>query len=149
MDSQETLTHRLILPGDTNHYGTLYAGSLLRIALEAAYAAAFRLVGNQTKLVLRRVLGIECIRPVPAGTVVEIRGLPLHLRRAYLVVGLLGSPFGSDPTPWMDGLMGFVPIDDQGRLTSFPEDLSLGEPCADWNELESRMRRLLELRRDS
>ena len=38
----ETLTHRLILPRDANHHGTLYAGVLLSLALEAAYATAFR-----------------------------------------------------------------------------------------------------------
>lgn len=147
MDRQETLSHRLVLPGDTNHYGTLYAGSLLRMALEAAYATAFRLVGTDAKLVLRRVLSIECIRPVPSGTVVEIRGRVLHLRKAYLVVGLLGTPFGTNPNPWMDGLMGFVPIDDEGRPVPFPDDMEPTEPTpADWQELEVRLRKLLELR---
>ena len=41
MSQAITYTHRLILPVDANHHGTLYAGSLLRIALEAAYATAF------------------------------------------------------------------------------------------------------------
>jgi acyl-CoA hydrolase len=36
----ETLTHRLILPRDANHYGTLFAGGLLSLALEAAYSGA-------------------------------------------------------------------------------------------------------------
>ena len=35
-DNHETTTHRLVLPADANHYGTLYAGSLLKYALEAA-----------------------------------------------------------------------------------------------------------------
>ena len=26
--TNETTTHRLVLPADANHYGTLYAGSL-------------------------------------------------------------------------------------------------------------------------
>ena len=38
---------RLILPTDANHHGTLYAGSLLRLALEASYATAWRHVGRQ------------------------------------------------------------------------------------------------------
>ena len=37
MDTRETLSHRLVLPGDANHHGTLYAGALLRIALEAVW----------------------------------------------------------------------------------------------------------------
>ena len=87
-----TFTHRLILPVDANHHGTLYAGSLLRIALEAAYAAAFRAIGDDANLLLRRVLNLECYRPVPVGSMVEIRGLPLHLTRAYMIIGMIGSP---------------------------------------------------------
>ena len=78
MSSHITFTHRLVLPIDTNHHGTLYAGSLLRIALEAAYAAAFRVVGDEANLLLRRVLNLECYRPVPEGSMIEIRGVPLH-----------------------------------------------------------------------
>ena len=37
-----TLSHRLIVAADANHHGTLYAGSLLRIVLEASYATAWR-----------------------------------------------------------------------------------------------------------
>src|SRR5438270_6513628 len=78
-----TLTHRLILPADANHHGTLYAGSLMRIALEAAYTTAFRAVGDTANLLLRRVLSLECYRPVPVGSMIEIRGTVLHLTRAY------------------------------------------------------------------
>ena len=62
--------HRLILPADSNHHGTLYAGSLLRLALEAGYATAWRHAGTDANLVLRRVLNLECLRPVPVGTVI-------------------------------------------------------------------------------
>ena len=87
-----TTTHRLVLPTDANHHGTLYAGSLLRIALEAAYATAFRAIGEDANLLLRRVLNLECYRQVPVGSMIEIRGLPLHVTRAYMVVGMIGSP---------------------------------------------------------
>ena len=56
--TNETTAHRLVLPADANHYGTLYAGSLLKYALEAAYAAATRSVGSEANLMLRRVLSI-------------------------------------------------------------------------------------------
>ena len=59
--------HRLVLPTDANHHGTLYAGSLLRLALEAGYATGWRHAGTQANLVLRRVLNLECLRPVPVG----------------------------------------------------------------------------------
>jgi hypothetical protein len=43
--------HRLILPADANRHGTLYAGTLLRLALEAGYAAAWKHVGTDANLV--------------------------------------------------------------------------------------------------
>jgi len=146
VSSPITFTHRLILPADSNHHGTLYAGSLLRIALEAAYGAAFRAIGNDANLLLRRVLNLECYRPVPVGSMVEIRGLPLHIARAYLVVGMIGTPLAGQTTPWMDGLMGFVQVDDDGRLTEFPEDISVVEPSGEWASLQERMKRLLKMR---
>ena len=73
--------HRLILPADANHHATLYAGSLLRLALEAGYATTYRHVGVNANLVLRRVLNLECLRPVPVGTVIEIQGAVLHRAR--------------------------------------------------------------------
>ena len=82
-----TRTYRLVLPTDANHHGTLYAGSLLRLTLEAAYATAWRHVGNEANLVLRRVLNLECLRPVPVGTVIEIEGTVLHRTQVYLVAG--------------------------------------------------------------
>jgi acyl-CoA hydrolase len=115
-----THTHRLILPADANHHGTLYAGSLLRIALEAAYATAHRHVGSQANLVLRRVISIECYYPAPVGHVIEIGGVALHQTQAYLVVGLIGTPIGNRTDPWMDGLLGFVQIDEHGKPARFP-----------------------------
>jgi hypothetical protein len=38
----QTLYHRFILTADAKHKNTLYAGSLLRLALEAVYATAWK-----------------------------------------------------------------------------------------------------------
>lgn len=141
-----THTHRLILPVDTNHHGTLYAGSLLRIALEAAYGTAFRFIGDDANLLLRRVLTLECYRPVPQGSFVDIRGTVLHATRAYLVTGLIGAPLPGQRGPWMDGLMGFVQVDAEGRAAEFPSDLSIGVPGQEWQKLHERMRKLLRIR---
>lgn len=144
---RETLTHRLVLPVDTNHHGTLYAGSLLRMSLEAAYAAAHRQIGPSANIVLRRVLNIECNEPVPVGTVVEIRARPLHARRAYLVIGLLGTPIRPDTAPWMEGLLGFVQINGGGRPAPFPTDIAMDEPTDDdWQPVMARMKKLLRIK---
>src|ERR1700759_4379727 len=100
----ETLSHRLILPRDANHHGTLYAGTLLALALEAGYATAFRAAGLNANLVLKRVLDLRCYAPVPVGMVVQIRGRQIHRGIAQVVVALWGSPLNDSMLPWMDGI---------------------------------------------
>jgi acyl-CoA hydrolase len=148
-DDGETLTHRLILPRDANHHGTLYAGVLLTFALEAAYATAYRAAGLNANLVLKRVLDLRCFEPVPIGTVVEIRGREIHRARAQVVVAFFGTPLQPDRgNPWMDGAMQFVQVDETGR----PEPLE-GEPLDGpptlpdpWQHLRDRAMKLLAVR---
>src|SRR5262245_5647973 len=109
--TDETLTHRLVLPRDANHHGTLYAGVLMSLALEAGYATAYRAAGDAANLVLKRVLDLRCYEPVPVGQVIEIRGAEIHRARAQVVVALYGTPLPLRGLPWMDGLMQFVQID--------------------------------------
>jgi acyl-CoA thioesterase YciA len=147
----ETLTHRLILPRDANHHGTLYAGVLLTLALEAAYATAYRAAGLNANLVLKRVLDLRCYHPVPIGRVVEIRGREVHRARAQIIVALQGTPLvDRHPIlPWMDGIMQFVQVDETGR----PQPLG-GEPPLDappalpapWSALRDRAQRLRSIR---
>jgi acyl-CoA hydrolase len=144
----ETLTHRLILPRDANHHGTLYAGVLLSLALEAAYATAFRAAGLNANLVLKRVLDLRCFEPVPIGKVVEIRGAEIHRARAQVVVAVYGSPLAGRPSPWMDGLMQFVQVDETGRpepLEDAPSE-RLNELTTPWAALRDRAMRLLAIR---
>src|SRR5271156_3509832 len=147
-DDGETLTHRLVLPRDANHHGTLYAGVLLSLALEAGYATAFRAAGLNANLVLKRVLDLRCYEPVPIGRVVQIRGREIHRARAQIVVALLGSSNADQPSVWMDSLMQFVQVDAEGRpmpLEDEPEDdgLMLDAP---WSPLRDRARKLLQIR---
>jgi acyl-CoA hydrolase len=147
--TDETLTHRLIVPRDANHHGTLYAGVLLTIALEAAYSTAYRAVGLNANLVLKRVLDLRCYVPVPIGTVIEIRGREVHRARAQVIVALVGTPLAPDkPRMWMDGVMQFVQVDAtghpkplEGDRASVPLDLS-----APWPALRERALRLLAVR---
>ena len=118
----------------------------MRIVLEAAYATAFRFIGKDANLLLRRVLSIECYKPVPQGSFVEIRGTVLHVTRAYLVTGVIGCPLPGKSGPWMDALLGFAQVNDDGKATEFPADLSVDAPGAEWKKLHERMKKLLRIR---
>ncbi len=146
---EETLTHRLILPRDANHHGTLYAGVLLSLALEAGYAVAYRAAGASANLVLRRVLDLRCYEPVPVGKVVEIRGSEVFRARAQVVVALWGTPLVIRTPPWMDGLMQFVQVDASGRPEPLENEPAEGPPMLGppWSELRERALRLRSIRR--
>jgi acyl-CoA hydrolase len=143
-----TQYHRLVLPADANHHGTLYAGALLRLALEAGYATAWRHVGTEANLVLRRVLNLECLRRVPVGTVIAIEGAVIHRSQAYLVTGLLGKPLVDGQGPWLEGLLGFAQVDETGRPDALPEGAGPGgiPEGEDWRRLGERLQKLLHLR---
>lgn len=141
-------SHKLVTPADANHHGTLYAGAMLRFALEAGYATAWKHIGPQANLVLRRVLNMECLRPVPVGVVAEIQGAVIHRTSAYLICGLVGTPLDPDHGPWLEALLGFAQVNDDGKLAHFPDHLPAVElPAGDpWPRLDARLRKLLRLR---
>lgn len=144
----ETLTHHLVLPRDANHHGTLYAGALMSLALEAGYATAFRAAGDSANLVLKRVLDLRCYEPVRIGQVIEIRGLEIHRARAQVVVAFQGTPLRGKESPWMDGIMQFVQINEAGR----PEPIELEPPVSEamlpdpWATYRLRARKLMAIR---
>ena len=142
----ETTSHRLVLPADANHHGTLYAGSLLRYALDSGYATACRAAGPEGNLMLRRVLSLECRRSVPVGSLVEIRGGVLQAKRGYLVAGVVGMPLDGHTLPWMDGRLGFAQVDAAGLPAALPrpvEELATG-PL--WQPLIARLQKLAAIR---
>lgn len=142
-----THSHKLVLPADANHYGTLYAGAMLRWTLEAGYATAWKHVGPEANLVLRRVLNMECLRPVPVGVVAEIQGAVVRRTTAYLVCALVGVAW-DDGGPWAEALFGFAQVNPDGKLTHFPDHLpAVSAPAGEvWERLERRMNKLLRLR---
>ncbi len=146
--SDETLTHHLVIPRDTNHHGTLYAGVLMALALEAGYATAFRAAGETANLVLKRVLDLRCHEPVPIGSVIEIRGIEIFRASAQLVVALYGSPLRRRKTPWMDGLMQFVQVDGKGQPAPLSQEPPESPPTLPdpWRALQLRARRLRAIR---
>lgn len=146
MNSSETTSHRLVLPADANHHGTLYAGSLLRYALENAYATACRAAGPQGSLMLRRVLSLECRRSVPVGALVEIRGAVLQVKRGYLVAGVVGMPLEGHTLPWMDGLLGFAQVDAAGLPEALPAPIELTAESPLWQPLVKRLEQLAGIR---
>ena len=116
-----TASHKLVLPSDANHHGTLYAGAMLRFVLEAGYATAWKHIGTDANLVLRRVLNMECLRPVPVGVVAEIQGAVLYRTAAYLVCGLVGHAAQLGPRAVGGGAARLRAGDRDGQAGALPD----------------------------
>ncbi len=84
---------------------------------------------------------------MPVGTMVEIQGGVLHATRAYLVVGLIGTPLNGEEGPWMDALLGFVQVDEEGQPAPLPVEATVAPPADErWRELRERLEKLLRMR---
>ena len=91
---------------------------------------------------LRRVLSIECRRTVPVGALVEIRGGVVQVRRAYVVVGVVGMPLAGHSLPWMDGLLGFAQVDAAGLPVDLPAEIEPVSESPLWQPLLTRLEKL-------
>ncbi len=68
----ETRVLDMVLPGDTNHYGTLFAGNGLSLMGKAAFITATRYA--RAAMVLRAARETEFLAPVRAGELIELIG---------------------------------------------------------------------------
>jgi hypothetical protein len=91
---------------------------------------------------LRRVVSLECRRSVPVGSLVEIRGAVLEVRRAYLVVGVVGMPLAGHTLPWMDGLLGFAQVNEAGLPAELPQPVEPVPASPLWQPLTERLKKL-------
>ena len=127
----------------------LYAGAMLRFVLEAGYATAWKHIGPDANLVLRRVLNMECLRPVPVGVVVGDPG------RGAVPNGRVPRVRpGRHAARRRPGAVGRgtarVRTGDRGRAssrTSRRNCRSIERPDGEtWERLADRMKKLLRLR---
>ncbi|ADH65049.1 major facilitator transporter (plasmid) [Allomeiothermus silvanus DSM 9946] len=65
-----TRTVRLVLPGDCNHYGSLFGGTAMAWMDEAAFVAATR--HARAKVVTVHTDAVDFHHPVPQGSIVEL-----------------------------------------------------------------------------
>jgi hypothetical protein len=86
-------------------------------------------------------LNLECLRPVPVGTVIEFEGAVLHRTQAYLVAGLVGMPLEEGQGPWLEALVGFAQVDEAGRPDALPEGAGPGvaPDAVNWRRLDVRL----------
>ncbi len=126
MDSErradEVITHEVVFPQDTNHYGTLFGGKMLSWMDKVAYYASTRFCGQNTVTV--SVEGIDFSVPVRNGDLLDLHARVIHTARTSLVIRVdvfkTEMPYTSERRLSHTGYFTFVALDDDGKPRRVP-----------------------------
>lgn len=85
----KTYTSTFIVKGeDLNHHGTLFGARAASWFVEAGLLAVAKEHGNLNEIVMRNVLDMSFIRPVPNGTMLEFEARVVYAGKTSLVSGI-------------------------------------------------------------
>ena len=115
----ETRICHLVMPGDTNHLGTLYGGSLLAWMDEAAAVAGVRRAGS-TAVVTAEVDELTFRVPIHQGQLVELVARVESVGRTSMRVRVEAhreDPVSHTRELCTAGTFTIVAVDDDGRPT--------------------------------
>lgn len=106
-------THRLVLPGDLNHYGFLFGGNLLCWVDEASWIAA-SLEYPHCQFVTIGMDRVEFHHSVRQGTILEIKCDRIRQGTTSVTYGVEVRDRKSHPDPIFSTNVTFVRVDDTG-----------------------------------
>ncbi|MSO44465.1 MAG: acyl-CoA thioesterase [Thermoleophilia bacterium] len=117
----EARSLEIVFPGDTNHLGTLFGGTLMAWMDRAAFLAGSRRARGT--VVTRKVDALEFRVPIFAGDFVELIGRVQSVGRTSLVVAV--EVYREDPADasrelCTSGTFTMVAIGDDGVPTAIP-----------------------------
>jgi acyl-CoA hydrolase len=111
-----------VFPGETNHYGTLFGGTVLAWMDQAAFVAATR--HAKRKVVTVHADAVDFKRPVPLGAIVELVARVAGVGRTSMrvEVEMWVEPIQEGETPYLAAKGGFVlvALDERGRPVPVP-----------------------------
>ncbi|WP_254604302.1 acyl-CoA thioesterase [Leisingera sp. ANG59] len=111
----------MILPDQSNHYGTLFGGRGLSLMTRAAFIAASR--HARQKVVLAACSDARFTAPVPMGTLFVLSATVTGVGRTSMqvrVTGLCELPEAGSCTPVSQASFTMVAVDDDGRPFPVP-----------------------------
>ncbi|MCS6869656.1 MAG: acyl-CoA thioesterase [Thermus sp.] len=110
----------LVFPGETNHYGTLFGGTVMAWMDQAAFVAATR--HARRKVVTVHSDAVDFQRPVPLGSIVELVARVVGVGRTSMrvAVELWVEPLEGDRYLAAKGGFVLVALDGEGRPAPVP-----------------------------
>ncbi|SDD21541.1 Acyl-CoA hydrolase [Paracoccus isoporae] len=111
-----TESTRMVLPAQTNHHGTLFAGSALSMLADAAFTAASR--HAREKVVLAGVRDMRFTAPIPVGSLFGISAQVISSGRSSMIVRVTGTrehPETGETAQVVEGRFQMVAVTADGR----------------------------------
>ena len=84
IERSRTTIFKAVFPNTTNHYDTLFGGTAMQLMDETAFIAATRF--SRQQMVTVSSDRIDFKKPIPAGTIVELKGYVTYLGNTSLKV---------------------------------------------------------------
>lgn len=112
----ETSIFKAVFPNTTNHYDTLFGGTAMQLMDEVAFIAATRF--SRQRMVTVSSDRIDFRKPIPAGTIVELRGKVTYLGNTSLKVRVdifIEQMYSDEREKAVSGEFTFVAIDQDKR----------------------------------
>ena len=109
----QTSIFKVVFPNTTNHYDTLFGGEALKLMDEVAFIAATRF--SRKKMVTVSSSKVDFTMPIPADTIIEVRGAIARVGRTSLDVRVdifKEEMYTDERTPAVQGLFTMVAVDE-------------------------------------
>ena len=149
--ADEVITHEVVFPQDTNHYGTLFGGQMLSWMDKVAYYAATRFCGHNTVTV--SVESIDFAVPVRNGDLLDLHGRVIHTARTSMVIRVdvykAEMQHTSERVLSHTGYFTFVALDNEGKPRRVPTLLLENEEDERLFEVGNRIKEQALARRRS
>ncbi|MCB0396904.1 MAG: acyl-CoA thioesterase [Flavobacteriales bacterium] len=84
IEASATSIFKAVFPNTTNHYDTLFGGTAMKLMDEVAFITATRF--SRMKMVTVSSDKIDFKRPIPSGTIIELKGRVTYIGRTSLKV---------------------------------------------------------------
>lgn len=84
IEQSQTSIYKAVFPNTTNHYDTLFGGTAMQLMDEVAFITATRF--TRKKCVTVSTDRIDFKKPIPAGTIIELKGRVSKIGNTSLVI---------------------------------------------------------------
>ena len=119
----ETRVSKMVFPGTTNHYDTLFGGIALQWMDEAAYISATRF--SRKPMLTISSEQVDFTQPIPAGELIELVARVVHVGRTSLKIEVcvfLEELYTDKRTKAITGHFNFVAVDENKKPTPIFEE---------------------------